>query len=202
MDGIENIKAVLFDFDGTLTQPGALDFPAIKRKLDCPVDLPILEFIETQPPQEQARLMKTLEEQEVNAAISSMPNSGAEKTILALLDRGYCLGILTRNSRKSLETAFLNFSIIDQACFEAILAREDAPPKPGPEGIYMAADTLGVTTESLIMVGDFRFDIMAGVAAEALTVLLTNNKPSPMLPDDPAPDYTVSRIDEVLDIVL
>ena len=34
MDGIENIKAVLFDFDGTLTQPGALDFPAIKRKLD------------------------------------------------------------------------------------------------------------------------------------------------------------------------
>ena len=26
-----NIKAVLFDFDGTLTQPGAIDFQLIKR---------------------------------------------------------------------------------------------------------------------------------------------------------------------------
>ena len=41
------IRAVLFDFDGTLTLPGALDFSRIKRALNCPPDIPILEYIES-----------------------------------------------------------------------------------------------------------------------------------------------------------
>ena len=39
------IDAVLFDFDGTLTQPGALDFPALKRDIGCPQGIPVLEFM-------------------------------------------------------------------------------------------------------------------------------------------------------------
>ena len=39
-------KAVLFDFDGTLTAPGALDFRVIKKEIGCPQDMPVLEFIE------------------------------------------------------------------------------------------------------------------------------------------------------------
>ena len=39
------IKAVLFDFDGTLTKPGAIDFKAVKRSIGCPPDQAILEFI-------------------------------------------------------------------------------------------------------------------------------------------------------------
>ena len=40
------IDAVLFDFDGTLTAPGALDFKEIKAELGCPLDRPVLEYIE------------------------------------------------------------------------------------------------------------------------------------------------------------
>ena len=40
-----DIKAVLFDFDGTLTKPGALDFPLLKKTIGCPSDIPVLEFI-------------------------------------------------------------------------------------------------------------------------------------------------------------
>ena len=40
------IKAVIFDFDGTLTKPGTLDFPSFKKSLGCPVDQPTLEYIE------------------------------------------------------------------------------------------------------------------------------------------------------------
>ena len=39
------IDAVLFDFDGTLTRPGALDFSVIKRTIGCPDDVPVLEFM-------------------------------------------------------------------------------------------------------------------------------------------------------------
>ena len=41
------IKGVLFDFDGTLTRPFAIDFQAIKTAIGCPPDETILEFIET-----------------------------------------------------------------------------------------------------------------------------------------------------------
>ncbi|MBC2710323.1 MAG: hypothetical protein HGJ94_04790 [Desulfosarcina sp.] len=39
------IDAVLFDFDGTLTRPGALDFSVIKRAIGCPDGIPVLEFM-------------------------------------------------------------------------------------------------------------------------------------------------------------
>ena len=45
------IKGILFDLDGTLTCPGALDFPSIKREMNCPGDTPILEYLETHKPQ-------------------------------------------------------------------------------------------------------------------------------------------------------
>jgi len=32
-----DIKAVLFDFDGTLTKPGALDFPLLKKNYWLPL---------------------------------------------------------------------------------------------------------------------------------------------------------------------
>ena len=43
------ISAVLFDFDGTLTKPDALDFSVIKKTLGCPEEIPALEFIESIP---------------------------------------------------------------------------------------------------------------------------------------------------------
>jgi beta-phosphoglucomutase-like phosphatase (HAD superfamily) len=79
-----SIKGVIFDFDGTLTRPGALDFPAIKRELGCPVDEMILEYIETQPPGRQAELMKILEKKEEIAAEDSFPNKGSEKCLSVL----------------------------------------------------------------------------------------------------------------------
>jgi len=39
---------VLFDPDRTLTCPRALDFPAIKHELGCPLDEPILEHVENE----------------------------------------------------------------------------------------------------------------------------------------------------------
>ena len=97
------IKGVLFDFDGTLTLPGALDFPAIKKALGCPLDQLILEFVESQPPDRQAGLMEILEEREDSAAQASLPNRGAEKCLRSLRKRQIPVGILTRNRLKSVK---------------------------------------------------------------------------------------------------
>ena len=47
------LRAVLFDFDGTLTEPDALDFPAAKRDLGCPPEQLLLEWVQSLPPGER-----------------------------------------------------------------------------------------------------------------------------------------------------
>ena len=64
----KRIKGVLFDFDGTLTLPGALDFQAIRREMKCPPDIPILEWLETVPAERKPPLRKILESAEEKAA--------------------------------------------------------------------------------------------------------------------------------------
>ncbi len=191
------IKGVLFDFDGTLTLPGALDFPAIKKALGCPLDQLILEFIESQPPDQQAGLMEILEEREAAAAQASLPNRGAEKCVCTLRNRQVPVGILTRNRLTSVKKALEKFKVVTINDFDTIVTREFSLPKPHPAGVIKAADLMGLSPEELLMVGDFRFDVIAGKRAGASTVLLTNGDKSVMAPDDPQPDHTISHLEDL-----
>lgn len=195
------IKAVLFDFDGTLTYPGAIDYPAIKRELQCPPDMPILEFLETLSPDKQAPLTAILEAEEETAAQASLPNIGAEKCLSTLKKRGIPIGIITRNSMQSVRVALEKFQGITLEDFPAVITREQALPKPSPDGVFQAAKRMGISTSELLVVGDFRFDVMAGNAAGAHTVLLKNSDRSVMIKGDPDPDFTVNHLEEILDVI-
>lgn len=197
----KKIKGVLFDFDGTLTLPGALDFPAIKREINCPTDIPILEYLETVPVELKPCLMKILESREEKAAEGSLPNVGAEECVLALRRKGVLLGIITRNSLPSVRLALERFETVRLQDFFAVITRDDSLPKPHPDGIHKACERMGLGVSNLMVVGDFRFDVMAGKAAGACTVLLTNGKPSVMAPGDPEPDYIVTCLEEILQLI-
>jgi phosphoglycolate phosphatase-like HAD superfamily hydrolase len=60
---------------------------------------------------------------------------------------------------------------------------------------------MGIRPDEMVVVGDFRFDVIAGKAAGAPTVLLTNGGPSSMKPGDPEPDHTISHLKELLHII-
>ena len=196
------IKGVLFDFDGTLTLPGALDFPAIKKALGCPLDQLILEFVESQPPDQQTRLIEILEEREAKAAQASLPNRGAEKCVCALRKRQITVGILTRNRLKSVKKALEKFEKVTIDDFDAIITREVSLPKPHPDGVIKSAGQMGLSPEELLVVGDFRFDVIAGKRAGAKTVLLTNGGESVMAPDDPQPDHNISHLEDLPALLL
>jgi len=120
------VKAVLFDFDGTLTQPGALNFPALKESIGCPADRPVLEFIEgmTDPSQRQSAWIE-LDTFEMAAAQTAAPNTGAEDLIRYLRTRGLRLGIISRNNRPCIERALKNFKKVTSDDFDVILTRDD-----------------------------------------------------------------------------
>lgn len=198
---MNSIRAVLFDFDGTLTLPGSIDFAGIKKAIGCPGDEPILEFIENRPSvADQRRAWLVLEQFENEAARHSHPNAGAEDLLQFLKRRRIRCGILTRNRRVSVETALKNFTRVGLADFYVIITREHVErPKPDPEGILLAARRLRVPTGALLMVGDYRYDIEAGQRAGAPTVFLKSHLTT-RLPDPPA-DFTVGALREVANII-
>jgi HAD superfamily hydrolase (TIGR01509 family) len=195
------IRGVLFDFDGTLTFPGAIDFAAIKEELRCPPDMPILEYLDTVSLAEQAPLLAILEAREEAAAQASLPNTGAEALLSALKIKGLPVGIITRNSMPSVRAALEKFTLITVQDFAAVITREKSLPKPHPQGVYHAAQRMGISPSELMVVGDFRFDVLAGKAAGTLTVLLQNSEKSVMSPGDPQPDHTIHHLEEILTIL-
>ena len=200
-DKIIPIRGVLFDFDGTLTVPGAIDFKSIKRDLGCPLDHPILEFIAQQPEEKRIPFKKILEFHEEEAARQSVPNRGVAACLLRLRKKKIPFGILTRNSFRSVKTGLLNFKGFSITDFSVVMTRENSLPKPNPDGVIKAAASMGFPPTEILVVGDFRFDVMAGKSAGAKTVLLTNGKETTMEQGDPEPDFLCRHIEELMGIL-
>ena len=198
---MNSIRAVLFDFDGTLTLPGSIDFAGIKKAIRCPDDVPILEFIEGLPSAAGRRQSwQVLGQFEEGAARRSHPNAGAEELVRFLKRRHIRRGILTRNRCASVETALNNFAHVRLADFNVIITREHVQrPKPDPEGVLLAARRLRVPAATLLMVGDYRYDIEAGKRAGAPTFFLeshlTTRRPNP-----PA-DFVVGTLGAIANII-
>jgi len=200
------IRAVLFDFDGTLTRPDALDFATLRRRLGCPPRTAILEYIETLPAAKaREKAHGILTDFEMAAARASVPSPGAEEAVALLRDRGISRGILTRNTMASIRESLKNFRTITEAHFSVIVTREsEGRPKPHPDGVLGAARILGVAPREMLVVGDFVFDIAAGKAAGSPTVLVTNGRAAPdsrgpiVTPAvDMEPDYTIESLSEL-----
>lgn len=194
------IKGILFDFDGTLTVPGAINFLEIKTLLGCPPEVPILEFIESLDNNEQQKAYSLLDRHEEKAARISFPAQDAESAIRELKKKDLPLGIITRNSLNAVLLALNNFDHVTADDFAIILTRDDGTPKPDPAGVVIAAHTMGIVPEELLLVGDFSLDIMAGHAAGAKTALIVYDT-TRIIPPHPEPDYRINHLRELLPIV-
>jgi hydrogenase expression/formation protein HypE len=197
------LKAVLFDFDGTLTQPGAIDFAAIRQAIDCPAGTPILEFIAALPAGDPARQQAeaVLHAREMEAAAQSLPRDGAAALVAHCKRCGLRVGLHTRNSRAAVARALENFAGLGRTDFDILITRDDpVAPKPHPDGVLLAAGRLGIDPEEILVVGDFRFDVEAGRGAGALTALLVP-APGGKDPGDLQPDFSITCLDDLRSIV-
>lgn len=193
-------KAVLFDFDGTLTEPGAINFSEIKKAIHCPADKPILEHIELMDENEQKQARSILQHHEMEAAARSMPNRGAEFCLRSLKKKQIPFGILTRNSLQAVERAIQNFRSVKIGDFYITITRESVVrPKPSPEGVLYAARSFGVKPQQLLFIGDYLFDIQAGRDAGAVTVLLSERETCCNIPIKP--DYVITCLGLLLPLL-
>lgn len=161
------IRGIVFDLDGTLLDTG-LDFPAMRRDLGLPAEMPILEALaELAPGEHFDRQWAIVREHELAGARRAVVYDGVLEFLAELHRRNISQAILTRNSRESAELALAQ---LDWR-FSQVLTREDAPPKPDPSGLLEICRRWQLAPEHVAFCGDYLFDLEAGRRAGMTTIL-------------------------------
>ena len=190
-----SIKAVIFDLDGTITQP-YFDFDAIREEIGLARDSgPLLESMEKMNPQLRRKTEKILFIHEQKAVIESKLNAGAEQTLSALRAAGIHIGILTRNKRDNAYAIAQKHKLK----FDAVIGREDGPVKPDAFGVLELCRQFGVKPQETLLVGDYLFDLLCAKAAGAIAVLLANHDQAGEFAR--YADFSIENIGGILEII-
>ena len=190
-----SIKAVIFDLDGTITQP-YFDFDAIREEMGLDRNSgPVLESMQKMTAQQRRRAEEILHFHEERAVTESKLNAGAKQTLAALCKAGIHIGVLTRNKRSNA----LAIACKHGLKFDAIVDREDGPVKPDAFGVLRICEQFGVQPQETLLVGDYLFDLLCAKAAGAVAVLLANHDRAGEFTEHA--DFTIEKIDQILQII-
>ena len=171
-------KAVLWDVDGTLISTKDLYLECYRRALEPYVGrrLSVEELVATGPHSELHVLRGHAGEQ-LQACMASFAQHYAElhathfggvydgvlDVLTELRRRRIRNGIVTGKSRSSWE---ITLAQVELGEFDVVVVDDDvSAPKPHPEGILAALDTLHVEPHEVVYVGDSPTDMQAARAA-------------------------------------
>jgi len=186
-------SAVIFDFDGTITEP-FLDFNTIRAEIGIPPG-PVLEALETMDDADRRRAEAILKRHEWEAARSASLQDGAVDVLASLRAKGHPIAILTRNARATVDYVLGTFGIV----VDAVRTREDGAIKPSPEPVLAICEELSAEPRRSWVVGDYLFDILSGRSAGTRTVLMVGDRPLPEFADQA--DHVIRRLSELPPII-
>lgn len=170
-NNLTNRTCWIFDMDGTLTL-GIHDFEEIRETLGLPIGSPILESLRKLPPDVAEVKQKQLREIEFDFARRATAQPGACKLLELLLKQGKQIAVLTRNGKDIAHETLRACGLMDFFEPTLVLSRDCHAPKPEPDGILALLATWEATPTEAVMVGDYKFDLMAGQRAGTATVYI------------------------------
>ena len=187
-----NVRAILFDLDGTLLDTDDVWVERWAQRLDR---VPLLSKLYDGT--RLARRLVMAMESPVNALITVLDILGLDERFFRLgewvrlvsgqrkpaqylavdgtvalireLSQQYDLAIVTTRNRADTLHYLEQFGLVE--CFRAIVTRQDVRRlKPHPEPVRTAADQMGYALEQCIIIGDTTVDVQAGKRAGAMTI--------------------------------
>lgn len=151
------VAGIIFDLDDTLVHAN-LDFKQMKQEIGCDEAMDILTYIEQiESYDERENARQTVLRHELEDAHTSELITGALDFILNAQQRGIPLAIVTRNCREASEIKIRNNNIP----INLLITREDARPKPHPEGLLKIAKRWQLPSQKVAYIGDYIYDIEA-----------------------------------------
>ncbi len=203
------IKALVFDFDGTLALP-TLDFTVMRRRAleamarhtavpDRP-DLPVMELLaligDATADARAARdaALTAVRDVEVEAAKTSALFPFVRPLIAAMRERNLGFAIFTRNCPEAVRTVFPD---VDAHC-PCLLTRDDVPRvKPDPDHLLRAVAHLGLPPDAVLAVGDHPMDVLVGKLAGTRTAAVASGEKSADVLRECDPDFLCADAGEL-----
>lgn len=212
------IKAVLFDFDGTIFDTNKLIIESWQEvfrtmtgkegdvdKIKATFGEPLLITMERWFPGESERLVNIYREYQKDIyfkMIEAYP--GMPELIKKLKALGYMNAVVTSRLTSSTINTLEKFDLTKY--FDVIVTCDDTDKhKPDPEPALVALRKLGISADEAVMIGDSHFDVLcaqnAGVKAvlvgwsEAAAVTLGGGE------IDYKPDYIIEKAEDLIDII-
>ncbi len=108
---------------------------------------------------------------------------GMDDLLMAIEARDIPWGIVTNKPRPMTEILLAQLNLSDR-CSVLVCPEDVRKPKPDPQALWLAADTIDIPPEACIYVGDHERDIQAGQAASMTTVAALYG----FIPDSENPD--------------
>jgi HAD superfamily hydrolase (TIGR01549 family) len=180
---------LIFDLDNTLVD-SRLDFGAMRREMELPEGMAILEAIERLPRPQADRCREILHRHELDGAKRATLLPGVADLLAEVRRRGLHQAIATRNSKPIAEATLRRLGID----IELVLTRDCGPIKPDPWPVLHACEKWGTDPAEVAVIGDYRFDIECGRAAGAKTVLLTHDGNPHQYPNHERADLVLTSL--------
>jgi HAD superfamily hydrolase (TIGR01549 family) len=166
-------ETIIFDMDGTLVD-SKINFPAIYEALKIKPGSSIIEHVNSLPEAQREAALATVHFHEEEGARLSKPIPDAFALVEELARRNVNMGIFTLNSRAiALKTLQLH-----QLPIPLLISRDDAKPKPDPEGLLKICEHYSTSQEKALYVGDYKYDLVAGKNANIKTALFSPTAPN------------------------
>ena len=215
-DSLPDIRAVLYDFDGTLADSTELIMRCYRHTMathlgECPPDEAWLAGFGTPLETQIARFARDAREHDAMLAtyrehqnehhdVLLRPFPGAVETVAELKRRGLALAVVTSKHRRATLRGMDICGITD--LFDVLITPEDVEnAKPHPEPVHLALTRLGVAPAEALFVGDSPHDMVAAREAGTRTAAaLWGPFPREALLAE-HPDHLLERQEDVLDLV-
>ena len=214
---LSQVKAVLFDLDGTLLDTYQLILDSMRYTiatelgLDCsdeqlmakvgqPLAIQFTDFTDDSALiDELLRVYRAYNETRHDAVVRAF--EGIPEVLAALKEAGFALGVVTS---KRHELAQRGLDITGIARFmDFVIGPDDWPEfKPAPGGVLHGCRLAGCAPDECVYVGDSPFDIQAGNSAGCFTIAALWGMFSEATLREQTPTYTCSRPADILSLLV
>ncbi len=215
MQKLRDVKAIIFDFDGTLAVLN-IDFSLMKERIfdlirhygveeESVQENYLLEIIDEvyqilwkKKPADAETFYKEshhiLHEVEMKAAGEGSLIPGTEASLKSLREKGIRVGIITRNCEDAVRKVFPD---IDEYCDIFVSRSSIKKVKPHPDHLTSVMESLKIPGEESIMVGDHMIDIQAGKRVGMKTIGVLTGRTNKEEFEKAGADYVMNNASEV-----